>query len=405
MKLSFFKIDPMHEKKEFLRKAWISLAKEDVPLKIFETDFDEVVQQDYHILCSGADYDMSWSGEIGNYRTESYIDIETYYEQEPYTEYEKTYDSNTKEYYQKPVTKYRRVEKQRQVKKDRTVTDWHSGNGEHSGKAESWECIDAGDTFNHDRYHADINTDYFVELETDELANAPDMIITDDMQARADALRRQHAERNLNYSLPGNTHRSITYRMNSYTPTYASLFRFPEYSASIKFQGVTYTKRAFAFGKMTMNKTGIPNPISVENEKKKLYKERAERIEEEYTLLKKNAWNKAMPYYLASFGMFALSILVSLFIHYLIPLFVCFIVSIVAFIFAKKKVKAVKNKANETLDEKVKELTSIYDNKVKNYDSEHMTEIFKALNKKLEALGFKGISESEFHNAKGGTQK
>ncbi len=402
MKLSFFKIDPMYEKKEFLRKAWISLAKEDVPLEVFKADFDEVVKRDYHLLCSGADYDMSWSGEIGNYRTESYIDIETYYEQEPYTEYEKTYDASTRTYYQKPVTKYRRVEKQRQVTKERTVTDWHSGGGEHSGEAESWECIDAGETFSKARYDADVDVDYFVEFEADELANAPDMMITDGMQARADELRRQEAERNLDSALPGDTHRSITYRMLSYTPTYAALFRFPEYSASISFQGTAYTKRALAFGGMTHSVAGIPNPISIEAEKEKLAQELDKKIEEEYKSLKDAAWKKAMPYYLASFGMFGLSILVSLFLHYMVPLFVFFILSIVGFIYVKKKVKAIKKEANDALDKKSKELTEIYDKRIENYTSEHMAEIFNALNKKLADLGFDPVSEDEFQNAKGG---
>ena len=110
MKLSFFKIDPMHEKKDFLRKAWISLAKEDVPLDVFGADFSEVFEKNYHLLCTGATYDMSWNAEIGNYRTESYIDIETYYDNEPYTDYEEKYDHQEEKIVRKAVTKYRKVE-------------------------------------------------------------------------------------------------------------------------------------------------------------------------------------------------------------------------------------------------------------------------------------------------------
>ena len=87
MRQGFYKIDPMYEKKEFLRKAWISLAHEDVPLEVFEADFGDVTQEEYHILCTGADYEVSWSGEIGNDRIEYYMDVETYYDREPYTDY------------------------------------------------------------------------------------------------------------------------------------------------------------------------------------------------------------------------------------------------------------------------------------------------------------------------------
>lgn len=395
---NFFKIDPMHEKKTFLRKAWISLAQEDVPLDAFEADFSEVATADYHVFCTGANYDMSWNGEIGNYRTESYIDIETYYDNEPYTDYEEKYDSTEKRVVRRAVTKYRKVEKQRQVRKERTVTDWHSGNGEHSGQTKSWECIDAGDTFNQHRYDADIRSDFFVALTPDELEKSADMVITDDMYSRAEALCVQHAENNLWRALPGDTTRNITYRINSFNVTYASLFRFPEYSVSINYNGRTYAKRAFACGGMTMAKAGIPNPISVEEEKKKLHGECDKKIEEEYKQVKQKAWKKVLPVYLAGVSVLTLSIVMSLFVHYLFPVIACFAVSVAAFIFAKKFAKKVKENANKILNTKVEEFTSIYKEKIKNYNDVHMQEIFKALNKKLTSLGFDPATDTEFYN-------
>ena len=398
MNQSFFKIDPMHEKKDFLRKAWISLAKEDIPLDVFKEDFCEVTKEDYHLLCTGADYDFSWSGEIGHYRTEYYVDFEKYYEQIPYTAYEKTYDSESKSYYQKPVTKYRKEERQRQVQKQRTVTDWHSGSGNHSGTATSWECIDPRGTFSKHRYDTDIKKDYFVALKPEELANAPDMVITDAMQDRADDLRIESAEKNLRSVLPGDIAKNITYQTNSYIPTYASLFKFPEYSASIIYQGKTYVKRAFAFGGMTMNQVEIPNPISVEEEKKRINQDRDKKIEEQFEIIKKNSWNKVFPFYLLSISLLALSIIMSLFVNYFFPVILCFALAIGMFVFTKKIVKKVKANATEEFNKETQNLNAIYKEKLDNYNDDHNAEIFKVLNDKLVSLGFEPANESEFYN-------
>lgn len=396
MRQSYYKIDPMYEKKEFLRKAWISLAHEDVPLEVFESDFGDVAQEEYHILCTGADYEVSWSGEIGNDRIETYLDVETYYDQEPYTDYERKYNASTKNYDTVPVTKYRRVEKQRQVQKRRTVTDWHSGSGEHAGSAKSWDCVDPRGTFDDKRYSEDVKSDYFVDFDEDELAQAPDMYPTDAMLSRADNLRDEHLRRNLHISLPGDHSRGITYRTLAYDHTYTTMFRVPEYVATIHYNGNAYTKRAFACGNMTMSKARIPNPISAESEKKRLNIQRNKEIETAKEKLEKKAWGKEKrASHLAIIALLA-SIATSLLIKDIYLVVGCFIAAIVLFINAKTTRKNAEAAAGEKLNKLAEETDATYSDKIQNYQNHRKADLLSALNKKLSALGLEPATEAEF---------
>ena len=71
--------------KDFLRKAWISFAKEGAPLDIFSEDFGEVKRFDHHVVHDTIDAEIAYSASIGHDREEPYTAYETYYEREPYT--------------------------------------------------------------------------------------------------------------------------------------------------------------------------------------------------------------------------------------------------------------------------------------------------------------------------------
>lgn len=399
MRQGFYKIDPMYEKKEFLRKAWISLAHEDVPLEVFEKDFGDVSEEAYHILCTSADYEVSWSGEIGNDRIEYYMDVETYYDKEPYTDYEKKYNSTTKMTETVPVTKYRKVERQRQVQKQRTVTDWHSGNGEHAGTAKSWDCVDERGTFDSKRYEIDVNTDDFVAMDDDELDCSPDMVPTDAMLARAEQLRDEHLNRNLRWALPGDHNRSVNYRTLSYTLNFTTMFRVPEYVANITYDGTTYTKRALACGKMTVSKTSIPNPISAEKEKKRLQAERNDTINEAKERLEKQVWAKVKSMSIVTAIVLVVSIIASLLIHSLFPMLVCFVAGIAMSILNRITRKGAEKTAGDQLTQIAADADTLCKDKVENYRKHRNAELMNALNKKLAALGLEPATEADFNNA------
>lgn len=399
MQPSFFKIDPTYEKREFLRKAWISLAHEDVPLEVFDADFGDVKQEAYHILSTGADYEVSWTGEIGNDRDEYYMDVETYYEQVPYTEYERKYNASLKIYENVPVTKYRKEERQRQVQKKRTVTDWHSGHGEHAGRARSWECVDGRGTFDQKRYNKDVDTKDYVTLSADELKQSPDMRITDGMLARAEELRDNELNKNLRWALPGNHNRGVTYRTLSYTLNYVSFARVPEYAADITFNGTTYTKRALACGNMTMSAAAIPNPVSAEEEKKRLQQQRDDTVNAAKERLEKQAWAKVRALSMPAALVLAASIAASLLIDALIPMVGCFVAGVVMYILTK----STRNKAEETATQKLtkaaEEADAVFNDKTSNYQAHRNAALMTALNKKLAALGLEPATEADFNNA------
>ena len=395
---SFYKIDPMYAKEEFLRKAWISLAHEDVPLEVFDADFGDVTQESYHILCTGADYDVSWSGEIGNDRVEYYMDVENYYDREPYTDYEQKYNSTTRQYETVPVTKYRKVEKQRQVQRSRTVTDWHSGSGDHSGTAKSWDCVDARNTFDAKRYEKDVHSDDFVEFD-DELERSPDMQPTDAMLAHAEDLRDENLHKQVYRSLPGDHSRSVNYRINSYSLEYVTMFRVPEYVATITYDGTTYTKRAFACGDMTMSHAKIPNPISAEKEKKRLQDQRNKTIVEAMEHYEAQVWTKVKLASTLAILVLLASIAASLLIHSLIPMLSCFIAGVVMYIFTHVTRRNAEKTATDKLNKVADEAYATCKDKVENYQRHRNAELLDALNKKLASLGLQPATEAEFNNA------
>ena len=265
MEQKFLKIEPMHDKKAFLRKIWIELANADAPLDIFKSDFSDVKIEEYHILSTSANFTANWQGDIGTYCTESYLDVETYYEEIPYIGLEEKYDLDLHGYRTVRVEKTRREERQRQVPRERTKTEWHFSSGRYSGEVESFECIDPRGTFSSERYKKDVDSKFYIRCTNEELAKSTDMIITDQMMERVSELHEKNGEMKMCASLPGDTYdeKSIRYSSNC-TPICATLMRFPEYQTNIMYNGNTYQRRAFAFGGMTLMGDPIKNPLNAQ---------------------------------------------------------------------------------------------------------------------------------------------
>lgn len=91
-----FKILPEHSESDFLRKVWISLAKENAPSELFSEDFGEVQKTEHEVFFESVSVEVDYQASIGYDREEPYIAYETYYEDEPYLTTESYYDSNTK---------------------------------------------------------------------------------------------------------------------------------------------------------------------------------------------------------------------------------------------------------------------------------------------------------------------
>ena len=390
------KIVPCFEKEDFQRKAWIALAKDDVPLDVFDLDFSEATEEYHRVLIAKANYAVTWQADIGNDRQESYTDYETYYEKVPYTDYERKYNTNTRRYDQVPVTKYRKEERQRLVTKYRTVTDWHSGSGEHSGKELFFDSVDEL-PFAKTRFFEDYNSEYATPLSEEDVKAYPDMKITQSMLNLARSVHEYGISNSTMDSVPGDHNRGFSYQITEYNLTSAYLVRVPEYKTTIYYDGEIYEKRGFPFGNMTVSTTNIPNPISVEAEKKKRQdKTKAENEQREKEYVTK-IWNSTKILTLASICFLVLSIAVSLFVHYLWLVIVCFLGGIGLAVFSNVNV----NKTSQRIQKEIKDANaaalSACNEAIENYDKEHKKVIFEALNKKLSSLGYAPADKTEFY--------
>lgn len=102
-------INPEFSQNDFIRNAWISLAKEDAPIEVFSENFDDVSIIDHQVVADYVAVNIAYQVNIGYDRQEPYIAYEMYYEKEPYIAYEKRYNTTTRQYEKCQVTKYKDV--------------------------------------------------------------------------------------------------------------------------------------------------------------------------------------------------------------------------------------------------------------------------------------------------------
>lgn len=460
MEEKFLKIEPMHDKKAFLRKVWVELANADVPLDVFNSDFSDVKIEEYHILSTKANFSANWQGDIGSYYDEPYEDFETYYEEIPYIGLERTYDCEIG-WYDKRVEKTREEERQRRVTRYRKKTEWHFSNGRYSGEVKSFECVDPKGSFSSERYEKDVDSKYYIPFIDEELAKSKDMIITNQMMDRVAELHKKDGEKKMCSSLPGDTYENINYSFNC-TPTCATLMRFPEYYTNIIYNGKAYERRAFAFGGMTLSGEKINNPLTTQDVVKKKMDDgkayvkakkdetdkaiKAKKDETDKAIKEKEfettditfkrtldiddkVWSETKIFLIASAALLLISIIMSLFLRYIVPviiLFVCAIAGlVVSKIFYKKtrtvteSVANIKNSADklelekytnklnaecadyaDTLSSKcVEECKTHMDNithECENYEKSRRADILNALNAKLASLGMPPASVDEY---------
>ncbi|MBE6602340.1 MAG: hypothetical protein E7637_07555 [Ruminococcaceae bacterium] len=391
----YFKIDPMYQKDEFRRKAWISFAKEDAPLDVFNSELSDVTQEQYRIISSTANYDTKWEGEIGYDRRESYLDVETYYEKIPYTDYERKYNYSTKQYEQVPVTKYRKEERQRQVTKYRTVTDWFSRHGNHSGTASCFEYVDTMDTFDFLRLLKDFDADFCKAMSTADLEKDSSMRLSDSIMDMASDHLKEKIDSNLRKSLPGDRSTDISYDITEYTVTHTSMIRVPEYHTTLTYNGQTYEKRGFAIGKMRISEANIPNPESVEEGKKKLEQKRDLEIKERERKASQTIDKKTLPFALISWGLLLASIAVSAFLRFLVPVVILFAAAVGMTIFARIQETVVRQKIKKITDTQNQKTRTACSDACRDYEKNKRAELLNALNKKLTSLGLKPATEAE----------
>lgn len=387
------KISPLFDEQTFLRNTWISLAREDAPIEIFEQGAVQMSMKEKRILFNSISYHASWSGEIGDDRKETYTDYETYYETVPYTEYTRKYNSKTQRYEQVPYTVNKREARQRAVTRTRTVTDWHFSRGTTSGTHSDFACIDG--SIDLAQFTNDYSASYVKYLSRAELLAEPDMMITDDMYRYVKPSHTDAIERAVMLSLPGDHSRGINYTIDRYVNTSSELIKVPEYFASISFKDSTYTKHAFPFGKMKMGGDGIKNKFGLRAKKAELRAKRDAAVKNQEKEIEAQSWKRIKPVSFLSLALLVFSICASLFIKVLPIVIIGFALALGGFIYSKAHIKSTQEKAKAQAQnfsaEKKKEMDDAYKAFAENYK----TKLFAALNRKLADLGYETAKPTE----------
>ncbi len=352
-------IIPEFTKENFVRKAWIEMAKEDIPFDVFDNDFHDVIQNEHQVLIDTVSAEMEYQASIGYDREEPYIAYEDYYEDE--------------HYYENGQEKTRRVKKQRQVTKYKTVTDWSAQHGTHSASSIATventpgQYLDEGLFISSFRYKSNESISPIPE------EAAAEITVSSEAHEAATEEHRKVLFRNLYMALPGDHKKDIDYHITKITKSTQTIIIAQEYETTISYNGKTYTKRAFPFGKMEIGGDTIENSESLDS----VTKSKRNNIPD-------MVWNKTRSISFITIALLVLSIIVSCFIHITAFVVICFLVAVAAFVLNTVSVS-----------KQTKMITAAVESEIADFSSNYKTKQRELLNKKLKSLGMEPAKADE----------
>lgn len=387
-------ITPEYTKEQFLRKVWLTLAEEDVPLEVYSENFGEVKEIPHQVLFHKIRVDVACQASIGYDRQEQYTDYETYYEDVPYTAYEKQYNVDIHDFEEKPVTKYRKVAKQRAVTKYKTVTDWSAWNGRHSTKSLAIKENLKGCSFDEALF-----ADSFCGMKDSSLgpvdeATAAKMEISKEALDRANSEHSDNITRSVAGALPGDHYRDLDWQVQRGSEE-SSLYNAVEYAAVIHYNGKDYTKYAFPFGPMQIGGDKIENPLSLDEAvagmENKLYDFKKERN----SAIESSVAKTSAPLAYATIALLVVSILVSLFIRSTFLVVIMLIAAVAAFVLCELAIRRSTSTETTKAKEEIAAEEARVQNEVDNYSAIYKEKQLAALNGRLQSLGFEPATADE----------
>ena len=387
------KLLPEYTKEEFLRKTWITMARDDVPFSVFENCDVKIITLNHRVLDDTLAYGASWEAEIGNNRTETYTDYENYQEKIPYTDYETYYDNGQRR--QRAVTKYRYETRQRAVTKTRTVTDWYFTNGTHSDETRAVVETIPGIQLDTSRYLYDFARGKKENTVILNEGDDPNMSVTEAILDVATPQHRSNIKSQVEASLPGDKNRGLSYDITSAYHKNTFLLSAPEYIADISYLGKKYTKRAFAFGTMQVEGAKIPNVESAESRRSEINKKANAEIQKISNTCDKNIESRSFIPAVGSLGILAASIIVSLFVHFTFLVVAMLLAGIAGFIASRMLFKKIEASETAIANDKQQKIKSAAAKEIANYSTNHKEQLLEKLNKKLASLGLKEATINE----------
>lgn len=383
--------------KDFLRKAWISFAKEGAPLDIFSEDFGEVKRFDHHVVHDTIDAEIAYSASIGHDREEPYTAYETYYEREPYTATESYYDSNTKTTKTHDVIKYREVPKERPVTKYKTVTDW---------SPISSTCRHEGSVYVENREDVPFEESKFLEsfmhVSAEKIipcSDPEDAELKPSASAKQNALKEHNRgiELHLKYDniLPGDHFKDLTFSIVKKYKTSTEIYKAPRYEAGISFRGKTYTKEAFPFGEMSVFGDSIKED-SLGEVVERMKGETKESTGRKMNEICKKAEKKAWTLLFASITLILVSILLSIFVRVTAVNWIGFGVAIVFFFLSLSLEKRISKKESDDIINVSDNDEATLQKEIDTFTEDYRRQQRQALERKFSALGFAPLTDDEF---------
>lgn len=384
-----------YSKDEFIRKAWIQLAKEDAPIEVFGLDFAPASENEHEILIDSLSVDVTYQTSVGYDRQEPYIDYEDYWEKEPYITTETYYDSNTRSNRTRQVTKYKDVKKQRQVTKYKTVTDWSPLSGEYSTKSVAVVENKEDQYFDRSLFMESFygaKDDSFLPASV-ELAEQ--LRITKTAEDKVLEAHKFLIGRSVEHSLPGDHFRDLSWKVTKTTAAESELYKAPEYEASICFDGKVYIKRAFPFGPMNIVGDKIKNKISLDTVKSKMRADLEDKNKERENAIEKNISKATTSISLLTIVLFLASICVSIMRWSPTIIIGTFVIAVLSFIINTIAVKSVTKAETKLAEEENKERTARVEDEIADYTEQYKVKQRKALNDKLISLGYEPVAADE----------
>lgn len=354
-------------REDFLRRTWLEIIKNDPPQDIFNYDFGEIktICRDIFFRC--ATVDMSYSASVGHDRQEPYIAYETYYEEV------------------RNGDRTERVRKERPVTKYRTVTDWSAVSGNYSaatmGAADNNRC----DGFSNVAFlYSMAGVSLSIEGDNPDIALLSDsecaaLQVDKEAEAEVDSLIETSARRELEESLPGDHKKNISVTINGYADSHDVLCQTEEYETEISYEGKKYKNTGFTFGYMMGHNEllfGLKNDKSLES----IIKAKKDSIE---PAVSKEIYGLS----LITIGVIALSIIMSLFVHYYAAIVPAAMASLVMFIFRLVKESQTRKRIKAEVEKECAECKTNYKQK-----------LLDKLNNKLSSLSLKPATWEEAYN-------
>lgn len=392
-KIIVTKIEPKYSKDEFIRKAWIALAKENAPIEVFKGNFGEVSIVEHEILSESLTESGTYTADIGYIRDEAYTDYEKYYEEVPYQTTETYYDYNAHERKERTVTKYRKEERQRAVTRHRQITEWKPFSGNYSEESV---------TFVENNQETYLDTMAFVKSlsNVDEVADTSeydrrDVYISNDALKAAYKEHTDNIRLRVDVSLPGDISKNLTLNPITISNQQKELFKVVEYEAPICFDGKNYTKRAFPFGDMYISGDEIENNEDPETIEENMREEQENIADEKWQSIDKRVWEKNKKSFFIAIALLLSSILTSCFIHVTFLVVLLFLAAGVYTIFSLLKIKKDKEEEYKIIEKEIEEDEEKNESEIANYAETYIKREYEALNVKLLSLGLKPADKEE----------